>query len=278
MITAHDYPSALFAERAGVECVLVGDSLAMVAMGLSSTTQVTMEAMIHHSLSVSRGLTHPFLIADLPFGSYEVSPAQAVSSSLRMIAEGHVEAVKIEGGWEMEDTVRAITRVGVPVLGHIGLTPQRASQLGGFRVQGRTAEKVLPLLRSALALQRAGCFAIVIECVPPAVGTLLTQRLSIPTIGIGAGNGTSGQVLVQNDMLGMFDGFTPKFCKKFANIAPEAVTALSTYRDAVKARAFPAPEHDYAMEKGEEKKLQEAVERWEREEGSEFDLAWKNDG
>ncbi|KAJ3101808.1 hypothetical protein HDU97_001034 [Phlyctochytrium planicorne] len=238
---------------------LVGDSLAMVALGYDSTNRITLDEMIHHSKAVARGCKNPFIVGDLPFGTYETSPDQAVQSAIKFIREGMVEAVKLEGGVEMAPTIERITKVGIPVLGHIGLTPQRASALGGFKVQGKTVEKAKKLLEDAKALQEAGCFAVVLEAVPSPVATYITQKIGIPTIGIGAGNGCSGQVLVQLDMLGMFDKFLPKqaFCKLFANLDPAIVAALKTYSDEVKARTFPAAEHTYGMDAGEAEKFKE---------------------
>ncbi|KAJ1569535.1 hypothetical protein HK405_003196 [Cladochytrium tenue] len=210
MATAHDYPSGLLADRAGVDAVLVGDSLAMVALGLDSTTEVSLDDMIHHARAVSRGVRRALLIGDLPFGSYEASPADAVRSAVRLVREGRVDAVKLEGGAEVVPAARAVATAGVPVFGHIGLTPQRANALGGFRVQGTTLEKAQRLVSDALALQNAGCFGIVLEAMPSAVAARITSLLSIPTIGIGAGPACSGQVLVQLDLLGVYDRFTPK--------------------------------------------------------------------
>ncbi|KAK9728979.1 cell wall biogenesis and architecture protein [Basidiobolus ranarum] len=210
VITAQDYPSGLFADKGGIDMTLVGDSLAMVTLGYDSTTEITVDEMLHHSRAVARGAKSTFRVADLPFGSYEVSPEIAVQNALRFIKEGNAEAVKLEGGIEMKETIKRITSVGIPVLGHIGLTPQRHNALGGFRVQGKTMEQALALLDDALAVQEAGCFAVVLEAIPEPVATYITKQLSIPTIGIGCGNGCSGQVLVLNDMIGVFDRFTPR--------------------------------------------------------------------
>ncbi|KAJ3214897.1 hypothetical protein HDU67_001099 [Dinochytrium kinnereticum] len=257
VMTAHDYPSGVFVDKGGIEMCLVGDSLAMVALGYDSTNRITLNEMIHHSKAVARGCKHPFIVGDLPFGTYETSPEQALNSSIRFMREGMVEAVKLEGGVEMASTIERITKVGIPVLGHIGLTPQRSSSLGGFKVQGKSVEKAKRLLEDAKALQDAGCFAIVLEAVPAPVAGYITKKIGVPTIGIGAGNGCSGQVLVQLDMLGMFDKFLPKFCKLFANLDPAIVSAMSAYREEVKARTFPAPEHTYKMEGGELEKFEE---------------------
>jgi len=251
MMTAQDYPSGLMVDRAGIDTCLVGDSLAMVALGLDTTNPVTVDEMLHHCRAVSRGCRAPFLIGDLPFGSYESTPEDAVKVALRFIKEGNVEAVKLEGGQEMADTIRRITTVGIPVLAHVGLTPQRQASLGGFRVQAKTAKQARSLLEDALAVQKAGAFAVVLEAVPEEVATYVTQQLTIPTIGIGAGKGCSGQVLVQNDALGMFDRFIPKFTKQYANIGQIIVEGLKKYHEEVKSGAFPAKENTYPINEAE---------------------------
>ncbi|KAK9387765.1 ketopantoate hydroxymethyltransferase-domain-containing protein [Lipomyces mesembrius] len=257
-LTAHDFPSGIVADRAGVDLVLVGDSLAMVALGYDNTNQITMDEMLSHCRAVARGSKAPFLVGDLPFGTYEVSPEQALESSIRLIREAKMEGVKLEGGIEMAATVKKITTAGIPVLGHIGLTPQRSTSLGGFRVQARTVTGARKLLRSAQALQDAGCFAIVLEAVPAPVAKFVTQALTIPTIGIGAGNQCSGQVLVQLDMLGSFDRFTPKFVKKYADAFETNSGAIADYVRDVKQRLFPAEEHVYSMRNEDDiKKLEE---------------------
>ncbi|GAA5800475.1 3-methyl-2-oxobutanoate hydroxymethyltransferase [Helicostylum pulchrum] len=210
MMTAQDYPSGLVVDKAGIDICLVGDSLAMVTLGYDSTNPLTVEDMLHHCRAVARGCKSPFVIADLPYGSYEASPDDAVRVSLRFMKEGNCDAVKLEGGIEMAETIHRITRIGIPVIGHIGLTPQRQSALGGFRVQGKTAKQAAALLQDALAVQEAGAFAVVIEAVPEEIAGYITQKLKVPTIGIGAGVQCSGQVLVQNDALGLFDKFVPK--------------------------------------------------------------------
>ncbi|KNE67479.1 3-methyl-2-oxobutanoate hydroxymethyltransferase [Allomyces macrogynus ATCC 38327] len=247
MITAHDYPTSLWAERAGAETILVGDSLAMVALGYDSTVSITLDEMLHHCRAVARGSKRAFLIADLPFGTYEACSKDAIQAAQRVVKEGNMEAVKIEGGKDMAETARAIVRSGIPVLGHIGLTPQRLAMLGGFRVQGKSSASAKVLVEDALALQDAGCFAVVLEAVPAPVAEYITRQLRIPTIGIGAGAGCSGQVLVQQDMLSIFDRFVPKFCKQYANMSETAVEALANYCREVKAGTFPAVEHTYPM-------------------------------
>ncbi|KAL8681965.1 MAG: hypothetical protein Q9186_001973 [Xanthomendoza sp. 1 TL-2023] len=249
MITAHDFPSAHVADHAGMDMILVGDSLAMVALGMEDTSEVVLEEMILHCRSVSRATKAAFTIGDLPMGSYEIAPEQALESAIRVVKEGRVQAVKLEGGVEYASTIEKITRAGIPVLGHIGLTPQRQHSIGGFRVQGKTTASALKVLEDALAVQAAGCFAVVIEAVPAEVAALVTQKLKIPTIGIGAGNGCSGQVLVQVDMSGNFPPgrFVPKFVKQYGNVWAESMRAIESYKSEVKSRQYPAPAHTYPM-------------------------------
>ncbi|TKA26843.1 3-methyl-2-oxobutanoate hydroxymethyltransferase [Salinomyces thailandicus] len=253
MLTAHDFPSAHVADQAGMDMVLVGDSLAMVAMGLEDTAEVLLDEMILHCRSVVRGARSAFVVADLPMGSYEVGPEQALQSAIRMVKEGRTHGVKLEGGVEVAGQIRRIVQAGIPVLAHVGLTPQRQNALGGFRVQGKTAEGAVRFWRDALAVQEAGAFGVVVEAVPAEVAGLVTRRLRIPTIGIGAGRGCSGQVLVQMDMLGNFPPgrFLPKFVKKFGDVWGEARRAVEAYRGEVKGGSYPGPEHTYPMAKGE---------------------------
>ncbi|KAI8062194.1 3-methyl-2-oxobutanoate hydroxymethyltransferase, partial [Gongronella butleri] len=210
MMTAQDYPSGLMVDRAGIDVCLVGDSLAMVALGYDSTNPLTVDEMLHHCRAVARGCKSSFLVVDLPYGSYESGPEDAVRTALRFIKEGNAEAVKLEGGKEMAETIRRLTSVGIPVVGHIGLTPQRQSSLGGFRVQGKTATQATRMLEDAMAVQDAGAFMMIVEAMPEEVATCITQKLKVPTIGIGAGVHCSGQVLVYNDAMGIFDRFVPK--------------------------------------------------------------------
>lgn len=249
MITAHDFPSAHVADHAGMDIILVGDSLAMVALGMEDTSEVVLEEMILHCRSVSRATKSAFTIGDLPMGSYEIAPEQALESAVKVVKEGRVQAVKLEGGLDFAPTIERITKVGIPVLGHVGLTPQRQNALGGFRVQGKTTDGALKVLQDALAVQEAGCFAVVLEAVPAEVAALVTKKLRIPTIGIGAGNGCSGQVLVQVDMSGNFPPgrFLPKFVKQYGDVWSESMRAIQSYKDDVKSRAYPAPEHTYPM-------------------------------
>lgn len=215
--------------------------------------------MLHHCRAVARGCKSPFLIADLPSGSYEVCPEEGVRTALRVIKEGNMEAIKLEGGKEMAETIRRITTVGIPVLAHIGLTPQRQSALGGFRVQGKTAKRAMALVEDALAVQEAGAFAVILEAIPAQIAEYITQQLSIPTIGIGAGVGCSGQVLVLNDALGLFDRFTPKFTKQYANLNQVMTNALEQYHLDVKAKQFPAPENTYPIDQAQLDKFWHAV-------------------
>lgn len=247
VLTAHDYPSAQAADAVGIDIVLVGDSLAMVACGYSDTTQLGLDEMLYHCKAVKRGTKHAYLVGDLPFGSYEVSSEQAMATSIRMIKEGGMEAVKLEGGIEMAETVRRITRSGIAVMGHIGLLPQRQASLGGFKVQGKTAARAKQLLDDALALQDAGVMSMVVEAVPPQIAEYITSRLSVPTISIGAGPGCSGQVLVQMDLLGVFDRFITKFCKQYDQIGQRTREAIAEYNKEVKAGTFPTMQHTYPM-------------------------------
>lgn len=284
VLTAHDFPSGHVADVAGMEIVLVGDSLAMVAMGMEDTSEVILEEMLLHCRSVSRAaktallvislhlhllkyLANKFQIGDLPMGSYEISPEQALQSAIRFMKEGRVHGIKLEGGIEMAPTIKKLTTAGIPVLGHIGLTPQRQNSLGGFRVQGKTSSSALKVLEDGLAIQAAGAFATVLEAVPAEVGALITKKLSIPTIGIGAGNGCSGQVLVQVDMTGNFPPgrFLPKFVKKYGDVWGESMRAIEAYRDETKSRAYPAPEHTYPIPKAELEEFERILEdgtRW----------------
>jgi 3-methyl-2-oxobutanoate hydroxymethyltransferase len=250
MVTAYDYPTGVLADRAGIDIILVGDSLAMVVLGYENTVTVTMEEMLHHCRAVAKGAQHPLLVGDMPFMSYHVSAAQAVENAGRFLKEGYMDVIKLEGGQERAQVVSAIVEAGIPVMGHIGLTPQTISKLGGFRTQGRTVEGALKLIDDALALEEAGCFSLLMEAVPDRVATLITKKLAIPTIGIGAGAGTDAQVLVLHDMLGMFDRFTPKFVKKYADFFEIGTKALQQYVQDVEQKAFPGHEHIFTMKDG----------------------------
>lgn len=250
-LTAYDYCTGLTADAAGADLVLVGDSLAMVVLGHEDTLSVTMDEMIHHTRATSRGVKQALLVGDMPFMSYHESLSQAVANAGRFIKEGRAQAVKLEGGAQMVPVVRAIVEAGIPVQGHIGLTPQRVIQLGGFKIQGKTAETARVLVEDAKALAEAGCFSLVVECVPSQVGEMVAKAVDIPVIGIGAGPGTDGQVLVMHDMLGLFDRFTPKFVKKYAELGPMAVEAIAKYVQEVRAGVFPGPKQSTTMDEQE---------------------------
>jgi 3-methyl-2-oxobutanoate hydroxymethyltransferase len=260
MLTAYDYPTALAVDKAGVDSILVGDSLAMVVLGYENTLSVTMEDMLHHSRAVARGAKSALLIGDMPFMSYQVSVEEATRNAGRFLQQGGMDAVKLEGGRERVGAVRSITSAGIPVMGHIGLTPQSVNQLGGFRAQGKTATAAKRLVEDALLLEEAGCFSIVLESVPARLAELISKKISIPTIGIGAGVGCDGQVLVTHDLLGLFDRFTPKFVKKYANFHQEMQRAFSDYIDDVETKRFPAPEHTVEMDDKEWERLLKEIE------------------
>ncbi len=259
MLTAYDFTAAILVDQTDIDIILVGDSLGMVMLGYSGTTQVSMDEMLHHCRAVARGTQNAFLVGDMPFLSYQADVAEAVRNAGRFLKEAAMDCVKVEGGREMADTVRAIVRAGIPVMGHIGLTPQTVSQLGGFRIQGKTAVAAKSLLDDALALEEAGCFAIVLEAIPATVATHISQRLTIPTIGIGAGAGCDGQVLVYHDMLGLYDRLQPRFVKQYGAIGEAVVTAVQAYSEEVRSRTFPAEEHTYPMNAAEEAAFLAAV-------------------
>ncbi len=248
MITAYDHPSALVAEEAGVDVVLVGDSAAMTVLGHDSTVPVGMDEMVMLASAVRRGLDTPLLVGDLPFGSYEASNEDAVANAQRFIKESGCNAVKLERGGASVDRARAIVRAGIPVMGHVGLTPQTADALGGYKAQGRSADAAARIAEEALALQSVGCFSIVFEAVPSEVVEELCRHIDVPTIGIGAGPATDGQVLVFHDLLGIHTGHTAKFVKRYANLHRDMVEGAREYADEVRRRTFPGPEHGYAVE------------------------------
>jgi len=260
MVTAYDYPSARAAEAAGVDLVLVGDSAATTVLGHSATTPVRLEDMLVLASAVRRGLATPLLIGDLPFGSYEVSDEQAIATAVRMVQEAGCDAVKLEGGAEAPASrARAIIGAGVPVMGHVGLTPQTATALGGWKAQGRSAQAAARIAEHALALQDAGCFAIVFEAIPAAVTEEIMPVIDVPVIGIGAGPATDGQVLVFHDLLGIRDGLGPRFVKRYANLQQEMNAGVSAYAEDVRARRYPAPEHTYSIDPRELAELRELL-------------------
>jgi 3-methyl-2-oxobutanoate hydroxymethyltransferase len=247
MVTAYDHPSALAVEAAGVDVVLVGDSAANNVLGYETTVPVTLEELLMLAAAVRRGLRAPLLVGDLPFGSYEASDEQAIATAHRFVKEAGCDAVKLEGGGTMAQRARAIVRAGVPVMGHVGLTPQTATALGGYRAQGRTAQRARAVLDDALALQDAGCFAIVFEAIPADVTAAIMPYMEIPVIGIGAGAATDGQVLVFHDLLGIHDGHRPKFVKRYAELKEAMVRGVEAYAEDVRTRRFPGPEHAYGI-------------------------------
>ncbi len=247
MITAYDYPSALLADRAGMDVILVGDSLAMVVLGHESTVAVTMEEMLHHAKAVRRGTKDAVLVGDLPFGSYQEGSQQAIHNAVRFLKEAGMDAVKLEGGINQAEVARALVQSGIPVMGHIGLLPQLVSATGGFKVQGRDAKGAQKLIDDARALEEAGCFSLVLEAIPDRLAGLITRSIKIPTIGIGAGPECDGQVLVMHDLIGLFDRFTPRFVKKYADVASVIEEALTQYRHDVQTGEFPGPEHSFTI-------------------------------
>lgn len=251
MMTAYDYPTANLVDRSGIDTILVGDSLGMVVLGYDSTVPVTMEEMLHHCRAVCRGAKRAFVIGDMPFMSYQVSISKAVENAGRFIKDAGCDCVKLEGGSEMAPVVKAIVNAGIPVCAHIGLTPQTATKLSGFKVQGKDAESAKELIDSARDLEDAGAFMIVMECIPDLVAEKITSTLVIPTIGIGAGKGCDGQVLVYHDLVGLFERFTPRFVKQYMNLAPIIKDALVKYREEVESGAFPGPEHTFKMKQEE---------------------------
>jgi 3-methyl-2-oxobutanoate hydroxymethyltransferase len=251
MLTAYDYLTARAVDQSGIDSILVGDSLGMVILGYENTLPVTMEDMLHHCRAVSRGASRALLIGDMPFMSYQVSTPEAVRNAGRFLQEAGMDAVKLEGGEERLDAVQAIIGSGIPVLGHLGLTPQSVHQLGGFKAQGTSAEAAVKLLKDAQLLDQAGCFGIVLESVPDRVAEFISGQISIPTIGIGAGAGCDGQVLVTHDLLGLFDKFTPKFVKQYASLHEDISAALQDYKHEVESGDFPKQEHSFLISEDE---------------------------
>jgi 3-methyl-2-oxobutanoate hydroxymethyltransferase len=247
MVTAYDAPSGRLADEAGADIVLVGDSAAMTVLGHDSTVPATMDEMIVLTRAVTRGARRPLVVADMPFGSFQVSDVTAIENAIRFVKEAGADAVKLEGAGPVLSRVETIVAAGIPVMGHIGLTPQSATALGGFKAQGRTAEQARRLVADARALEAAGCFSLVLEAVPAAVAKRISETLTIPTVGIGAGAATDGQVLVWHDLLGLYAGSSPRFVKRYADLAPVIVEALETYAAEVRSGVFPGEQHTYAM-------------------------------
>jgi 3-methyl-2-oxobutanoate hydroxymethyltransferase len=256
MLTAYDYPLASLIDKAGIDMILVGDSLANVVLGLDSTTEVGMTEMIHHAKAVTRAVKHALVIGDMPYDSYQVNPPDALKNAARFIEEAKCDAVKLEWFDRCLEVTEKIIQAGIPVMGHIGLTPQTAEKLGGFKVQGKDAEAARRLIEQAMALEKLGCFAIVLECVPDKIAKMVTAKLKIPTIGIGAGADCDGQVLVVHDMLGLFERYTPKFVKKYINLSPLITKAIEEFKFEVIQGKFPAQKHSFTIKEEELKKLE----------------------
>ena len=257
-LTAYDYPTALLMDRAGVEMILVGDSAGMTVLGLETTLPVTMDQMVTFAAAVCRAVEYAFVVGDMPYMSYQVSIEEAIRNAGRFMAECGTDAVKIEGGARMTPVIEAITNAGIPVLAHIGLTPQSYTQQGGFRAQGRTEAAGRTLIEDAHVLEQAGACAILLECIPDEVAAIITERATIPAYGIGSGRHVDGQLMIVHDMIGLFERFVPKFVKRYANVSPILLEAFFQYRSDVKDRAFPQPEHIYSMVAGEAEKLHQA--------------------
>ncbi len=257
MLTAYDYPLASLVDKAGIDIILVGDSLANVVLGLESTTQVGRVEMLHHAKAVTRAVTRALVIGDMPYDSYQVNPEESVRNAKRFIEEAKCDAVKLEWFDRCLEVTQKIIQAGIPVMGHIGLTPQTADKLGGFKVQGKDAEAALRLLEQAVALEKVGCFSLVLDCVPDKIAELITQKLKIPTIGIGAGIHCDGQVLVTYDLLGLFQRYTPKFVKKYINLSVLIAQAIENFKCEVIQGEFPAPEHSFTIKEEELQKLKQ---------------------
>lgn len=256
MLTAYDYPLASLIDMAGIDIILVGDSLANVVLGLDSTTKVGMAEMIHHAKAVTRAVKQALVIGDMPYDSYQVNPQESVKNAARFINEAKCDAVKLEWFERCLEVTEKIIQAGIPVMGHIGLTPQTAEKIGGFKVQGKDAEAARRLMEQAAALEKLGCFSIVLECVPDKIAEMITKKLKIPTIGIGAGAHCDGQVLVVHDMLGLFQRYTPKFVKKYINLIPLITKAIEEFKFEVSEGKFPTPEHSFTIKEEELKKLE----------------------
>lgn len=261
-MTAYDYPLASFAEVAGIDMILIGDSLGMVVYGYDGTVSVRMDECIIHCKAVRRGAPNVFIVGDMPFGSYHTSDADAVANAVRFVKEANVDSIKLEGGVRIASRIRAITDAGIVVIGHIGLTPQSSGVLGGFKVQGRTAESAEAVIQDAIAVQEAGAKMLLVEAIPPELAEAITKILTIPVLGIGAGADVDGQILICGDMLGYFAAFTPKFVKKYANVAEVITNAIKEYVDDVQAVRFPAPEHTYSVLSEEKEKFDEMLKKY----------------
>jgi len=256
MLTAYDYPVAKLVDDAGIDMILVGDSLGMVVLGYDSTVPVTMDEMIHHCKAARRGTKYAFLVGDMPFMSFQVSVEEAVRNAGRFLKEAGCDAIKLETAEpRVLEVTKAIIEAGIPVLGHLGLTPQSATKLGGLKVQGKDAQAAQKIIDSAVALEQAGCFAVVLECIPDKLAKIITEKLAIPTIGIGAGKDCDGQVLVINDMIGLFERFLPKFVKQYVKVAPQISSAIRQYKDEVEAGTFPGAEHTFGIKEEELNKV-----------------------
>jgi len=255
MLTAYDYPMALLEDRAGIDIILVGDSVGMTVLGYENTLPVTMDEMIHHTKAVTRGAKAALVIGDMPFMSYNTSERDAILNAGRFMKEGSADAVKLEGGASVKDIVKAIVKAGIPVMGHLGLTPQTISMLGGFKVQGKDAKAAQKIIDDALMLEDAGTFSVILEAIPAPIAKRITERLAIPTIGIGAGIHCDGQVLVVHDMLGLFDRFTPKFVKRYVNLSESMLKAFESFREEVSRGEFPTDQHSFHIEEKELSKI-----------------------
>jgi 3-methyl-2-oxobutanoate hydroxymethyltransferase len=255
MLTAYDYPMALLEDRAGIEIILVGDSLGMTILGYENTIPVTMDEMIHHTKAVTRGAKYALIIGDMPFMSYNTSEREAILNAGRFLKEGGADAVKLEGGASVNDIVKGIVKSGIPVMGHLGLTPQTISMLGGFKVQGKDAQTAQRIIDDALSLEDAGAFSVLLEAIPSPIAKKITERLRIPTVGIGAGIHCDGQVLIVHDMLGLFDRFTPKFAKRYVNLSELILKVFKSYREEVLKGTFPTDQHTFHMDKEELSKV-----------------------
>ncbi|MCJ7622580.1 MAG: 3-methyl-2-oxobutanoate hydroxymethyltransferase [Anaerolineaceae bacterium] len=251
MLTAYDFPFAEIIDESGIDAILVGDSLGMVALGQENTLYVTMDEMLHHCRAVARGVENALLVGDMPFLSYQVSKSEAVRNAGLFLKEGRMDAVKLEGGRERMETIQAIVGAGIPVMGHLGLTPQSINRLGGFVAQGKTAADAKSILEDAILLETAGCFSIVLESIPSRLAAYISEQISIPTIGIGAGNGCDGQVLVTQDMLGLFEKIKPRFVKTYANLRPMILEALLEYKQDVEKEIFPTMDHSFTIKDDE---------------------------